>query len=182
MNSRPCCFSLSNQSCWFFRSGLWLFTQRIVIVVRVRTAGGNTHVWCCNGYIVCVPTRPLGIVQQKNRFSAPSKQGIACSLAMERRVKTAFRQPCPFIKTQSSGDFFYDGFEYVCGVAVDLLGGYGWLFSSLDSVVLNDKSQTGEEVEIQPSGASHLQNKQCVCVCSCTSYIQNTKIRILLSK
>lgn len=79
-------------------------------------------------------------------------------------MKTAFRQPCPFIKTQSSGDFFYDGFEYVCGVAVDLLGGYGWLFSSLDSVVLNDKSQTGEEVEIQPSGASHLQNKQCVCV------------------
>lgn len=37
---------------------------------------------------------------------------------------------------------------YVCGVAVDLVGGYGWLFSSLDSVVLNDKSQTGEEVEI----------------------------------
>lgn len=34
------------------------------------------------------------------------------------------------------------------GVAVDLVGGYGWLFSSLDSVVLNDKSQTGEEVEI----------------------------------
>lgn len=89
---------------------------------------------------------------------------------MERRVQTAFRRPRPLLKTQSSGDFFtsalhYVRAEYVRGVAVDVVGGYGWLFSSLHSVVLNDKSQTGEEVEIQPSGASHLQNKQFVCVC-----------------
>lgn len=133
-------------------------------MVRARTAGGNTHVGCCNGYVVCFPTRPLGIVEQKNRFSAPSKQGIACSLAMERRVKTAFRRPRPFQKkkkVKSSGDFFtitlhFVRAEYVCVcVGLQLVGGYGWLFSSLDSVVLNDKSQTGEEVEIQPSGASH---------------------------
>lgn len=71
-------------------------------MVRVRTAGGNTHVRCCNGYVVCFPTRPLGIVEQKNRFSAPSKQGIACSLAMERRVKTAFRRPRPFQKKKKA--------------------------------------------------------------------------------
>lgn len=98
-------------------------------MVRVRTAGGNTHVRCCNGCVVCFPMRPLGIVEQKNRFSAPSKQGIACSLAMERRVKTAFRRPRPFQKekkkTQSSGDFFTIALHYVraecvcvCGVAV----------------------------------------------------------------
>lgn len=85
---------------------------------------------CCNGYDVCFPTRPLGIVEQKNRFSAPSKQGIACSLAMERRVQTAFRRPRPLLKTQSSGDFFtsalhYVRAEYVRGVAVDVVGGYG---------------------------------------------------------
>lgn len=38
---------------------------------------------------------------------------------------------------------------YVCTLCVcmcvvtELVGGYGWLFSSLGSVVLNDKSQTG---------------------------------------
>ena len=77
MNSRPCCFSLYNQSSSVFRSGLRLFTQRIVIVVRVRTVGG-THMCDVAMGMLCVFPRDLfGFLNSKTAFSPPSKQGIA---------------------------------------------------------------------------------------------------------
>lgn len=75
MNSRPRCFSLSNQSCWFFRSGLWLFTQRIVIVVRARTAGGTRMCDVAMGMLCVFPRDLLGLSNRKTGFLLRAKRG-----------------------------------------------------------------------------------------------------------